>query len=59
MYFAGVAAGGDGQPAVRARASGPPAQAGQLGRDVAAELLRRGAAGYINISAVDINGDDA
>ncbi|MDR0343688.1 MAG: hydroxymethylbilane synthase [Nocardiopsaceae bacterium] len=59
LHLTAVAAGGDGQPAVRASASGPPAQAGQLGRDVAAELLRRGAAGYMNISAADINGDDA
>ncbi|MBO0772370.1 MAG: hydroxymethylbilane synthase [Actinobacteria bacterium] len=59
LHLTAVAAGGDGQPAVRASASGPPAQAGQLGRDVAAELLRRGAAGYMNTSAADINGDDA
>lgn len=43
LQLTAIALGEDGGPAVRARASGPASQAEQLGRDVAAELLRRGA----------------
>jgi hydroxymethylbilane synthase len=43
LQLTAVAMGEDGGPAVRARAAGPASQAARLGRDVAAELLRRGA----------------
>ena len=60
LHLTAVVAGQEGQPAVRASASGPAAEAGRLGHDVARELLSRGAAGYMTISAVDMsNGDDA
>ena len=38
----------DGGRALRAHGSAPPADASQLGRDLAAELLRRGAADLIS-----------
>jgi hydroxymethylbilane synthase len=60
LHLTAVVAGPEGQPAVRASASGPAAQAGRLGHDLARELLSRGAAGYMTISGVDMsNGDDA
>jgi len=40
-----------GETAWRASASGPAAEAGRLGREVAAELLRRGAGRYTAVSA--------
>jgi hydroxymethylbilane synthase len=57
-----VVAAADGETALRASASGPADEAERLGRSVAAELLRRGAARYTAVSA-DIagqisNGDD-
>jgi len=55
-----VVAAVDGGSAVRASASGPAAEAGRLGRDVADDLLRRGAARYMGMpSELTSNGDDA
>jgi hydroxymethylbilane synthase len=52
----------DGETALRASASGPSDEAEHLGRSVAAELLRRGAARYTAVSAEIAgqisNGDD-
>ncbi|MGC1286651.1 MAG: hydroxymethylbilane synthase, partial [Streptosporangiaceae bacterium] len=52
----------DGETALRASASGPSDEAEYLGRSVAAELLRRGAARYTAVSAEIAgqisNGDD-
>ena len=57
-----VVVAADGERALRASASGPPDEAEQLGRSVAAELLRRGAARYTAVSAEIAgqisNGDD-
>jgi hydroxymethylbilane synthase len=57
-----VVVAADGETALRASASGPPDAAEQLGRSVAAELLRRGAARYTAVSAEIAgqisNGDD-
>jgi hydroxymethylbilane synthase len=53
----------DGESALRASAGGPAAEADRLGREVAAELLRRGAGRYTAVSAEIAghisNGDDA
>jgi hydroxymethylbilane synthase len=53
----------DGESALRASAGGPAAEADRLGREVAAELLRRGAERYTAVSAEMAghisNGDDA
>jgi len=53
----------DGESALRANAGGPAAEADRLGREVAAELLRRGAGRYTAVSAEMAghisNGDDA
>jgi hydroxymethylbilane synthase len=53
----------DGESALRASAGGPAAEADRLGREVAAELLRRGAGRYTAVSAEMTghisNGDDA
>jgi hydroxymethylbilane synthase len=52
----------DGETALRASAGGPASEAERLGRDVAAELLRRGAGRYTAVSAGTAghisNGDD-
>jgi hydroxymethylbilane synthase len=57
-----VVVAADGETALRASASGPPDEAESLGRSVAAELLRRGAARYTAVSAEIAgqisNGDD-
>jgi len=57
-----VVVAADGETALRASASGPPDEAEHLGRSVAAELLRRGAARYTAVSAEIAgqisNGDD-
>jgi hydroxymethylbilane synthase len=57
-----VVVAADGETALRASASGPPGEAECLGRSVAAELLRRGAARYTAVSAEIAgqisNGDD-
>ena len=53
----------DGESALRASAGGPAAEADRLGREVAAELLRRGAGRYTAVSAEMAghisDGDDA
>ncbi|HEX9033983.1 MAG TPA: hydroxymethylbilane synthase [Streptosporangiaceae bacterium] len=55
-----VVAAADGGAALRASATGPASQADGLGRQVAADLLRRGAARYTDVSAGHLsNGDDA
>ncbi len=55
-----VVAALDGGEALKASASGPAGQAGEIGRQVAAELLRRGAGRYTDVSdGHRTNGDDA
>jgi hydroxymethylbilane synthase len=50
----------DGGAALRASMTGPAAQAERLGREVAADLLARGANSFTNVSAGHLsNGDDA
>jgi hydroxymethylbilane synthase len=58
LELTAVVMGDGGGPAVRARASGPAARAGQLGREVAAELLRRGAGSSMAASAAAISDGD-
>ena len=54
-----VVAAADGTAALRGSASGPAAEAERLGREVAADLLRRGAGMYTAVSAGHLsNGDD-
>ena len=54
-----VVVAGDGGTALRASAGGPAAEAISLGREVAAELLRRGAGRYLAVSDGHISsGDD-
>jgi len=48
----------DGGPAIRTRRTGPAAQAVRLGRDVAAELLRRGASRDAPEAVFTDDGDD-
>ena len=56
----GVVVSADGGAALRASAGGPAAQADRLGRQVAADLLRRGAGRYTAVSGGHISdGDDA
>jgi hydroxymethylbilane synthase len=55
----GIVVAADGGTALRASAAGPPAEAECLGRDMAADLLRRGAGRYTAVSSGHIsNGDD-
>jgi hydroxymethylbilane synthase len=55
-----IVAAADGGEALRASAEGPVSEAGRIGRQVAAELLRRGAGRYTDVSAGHLtNGDDA
>jgi hydroxymethylbilane synthase len=55
-----VVAAADGGKALRASAGGPAAEAERIGRDVAADLLARGAGMYTAVSAGHLsNGDDA
>ena len=55
-----IVAAADGGEALRATAAGPVSEAGRIGRQVAAELLRRGAGRYTDVSAGHLtNGDDA
>jgi len=55
-----IVAAADGGEALRASAAGPVSEAGRIGRQVAAELLRRGAGRYTDVSAGHLtNGDDA
>jgi hydroxymethylbilane synthase len=60
LQLRAVVAALDGGSALRASATAPAGEAGRLGRDVAAELLRQGAAAYAAVSSDYIsNGDDA
>ena len=60
LQLRAVVAALDGGSALRASATAPAGEAGRLGRDVAAELLRQGAAAYAAVSSEYIsNGDDA
>jgi hydroxymethylbilane synthase len=55
----GIVVAADGGMALRASAAGPAAEAERLGREVAADLLRRGAGRYMAVSSGHIsNGDD-
>ena len=55
-----VVAAADGGGALRAGAAGPAVQAAAIGRQVAAELLRRGTGRYTDVSAGHLqSGDDA
>ena len=54
-----IVAAANGGTVLRASASGPADQAERLGREVAADLLRRGAGMYTDVSAGHLsNGDD-
>ena len=60
LHLTAIVMGDDGCPPVRASADGPPGDAARLGRDVARELLRRGAGRYVTAAAAHTsNGDDA
>jgi hydroxymethylbilane synthase len=60
LQLRAVVAGTGGGSAVRVSACAPVGEAGRLGGDVAAELLRRGARRYMPMSSVDMSsGDDA
>lgn len=55
-----IVAAADGGQALRASAAGPAEDAERIGREVAAELLRRGAGMYPDVSAGHLtDGDDA
>lgn len=55
-----IVAAADGGEALRASAAGPAREAGRIGREVAADLLSRGAGRYTNVSAGHLtDGDDA
>jgi hydroxymethylbilane synthase len=55
-----IVAAADGGEALRASAAGPAVEAGRLGREVAADLLRRGAGLYTDVSEGHLtDGDDA
>jgi hydroxymethylbilane synthase len=58
MHLTAIVVAEDGGTAVRASQSGPPSRAEELGRDVAAELLRLGAGTIVAGPAVTSNGDD-
>jgi hydroxymethylbilane synthase len=51
--------GDEGTPPVTASAAGPAGEAELIGREVARELLRRGAGRYVTAAAHTSNGDDA
>jgi hydroxymethylbilane synthase len=56
----GIVVAADGGTALRGSTDGPAAEAERLGRELAAELLRRGAGRYTAVSGGHIsNGDDA
>ncbi len=59
LHLTAVVVAEDGGLAVRASQSGSPSRAEELGRDVAAELLRLGAGTIVTGPAVTSNGDDA
>ena len=59
LQLRAVVAGADGGSAIRASAGAPVGEAGRLGGEVAAELLRRGAGRYIAMSSDYMSsGDD-
>ena len=54
-----IVAAANGGEALRASAAGPASEAGRIGRQVAADLLSRGAGRYTNVSAGHLtDGDD-
>jgi len=60
LRLTAVVIGDDGAPPVDASAAAPAGEAARLGREVARELLRRGAGKYVTVSAAHTsNGDDA
>jgi len=59
LHLTAVVVAEDGGLAVRASQSGAPSRAEELGRDVAAELLRLGAGTIVAGPAVTSTGDDA
>ena len=60
LHLAAVVLGDVSEPALRATASAPATDAERLGRDVAGDLLRRGAGKYMTMSGgQSSNGDDA
>jgi hydroxymethylbilane synthase len=60
LRLTAVVIGDDGAPPVGASAAAPAGEAARLGREVARELLRRGAGKYVTVSAAHTsNGDDA
>ncbi len=60
LCLTAVVMGDDGSPPVTVSADGPAGEAARLGRDVARELLRRGAGRYVTAAAAHTsNGDDA
>lgn len=59
LHLTAVVTGDTHEPAVRAAATAPASAAQRLGRDVAGELLRRGAGRYMTMSAGIFSGDDA
>jgi hydroxymethylbilane synthase len=59
LQLRAVVVGADGGSAIQASAGAPMAEAGRLGGEVAAELLRRGAGRYLAMSLEDpSSGDD-
>ena len=58
LQLRAVVAGAGGGAAVRASAGAPAGEAGRLGREVAAELLRRGAGRYMAMSSEDMSSGD-
>jgi hydroxymethylbilane synthase len=58
LQLRAVVAGAGGGSAVRASAGAPAGEAGRLGREVAAELLRRGAGRYMAMSSEDMSSGD-
>jgi hydroxymethylbilane synthase len=60
LRLTAVVIGDDGAPPVSARAAAPAGEAARIGREVARELLRRGAGRYVTGAAAHMsNGDDA
>ena len=60
LRLTAVVIGDDGAPPVSASAAAPYEEAASVGREVARELLRRGAGRYVTAAAAyTSNGDDA
>jgi hypothetical protein len=60
LHLRAVVIGDDGAPPLAAGAAAPAGEAERLGREVARELLGRGAGRYLTAAAVHTsNGDDA